>query len=81
MRVVWCLERQDGSYGAGLVFHDTSDGDQFNRWEDTTRGNNDSEEDYYEILQLSPNADPDTIQRVYRMTAQRFHPDNAETGG
>ena len=36
--------------------------------------------DYYEILQISPNAEPDTIHRVYRLLAQRFHPDNAETG-
>ena len=36
--------------------------------------------DYYETLQISPNADPDTIQRVFRMLAQRFHPDNTETG-
>lgn len=36
--------------------------------------------DYYEVLQISPNADPDMIHRVYRLLAQRFHPDNAETG-
>ena len=36
--------------------------------------------DYYETLQISPNADPDTIQRVFRLLAQRFHPDNKETG-
>lgn len=36
--------------------------------------------DYYEILQISQNADTDTIQRVYRMLAQRYHPDNLETG-
>jgi curved DNA-binding protein len=36
--------------------------------------------DYYEDLQISPNADPDTVQRVYRLLAQRFHPDNQETG-
>ena len=36
--------------------------------------------DHYETLQISPNADADTIQRVFRMLAQRFHPDNAETG-
>jgi curved DNA-binding protein CbpA len=36
--------------------------------------------DYYEILQISPNAEPDTIHRVYRLLAQRFHPDNLETG-
>src|SRR5262245_6318975 len=36
--------------------------------------------DYYEVLQVSPNAEPDTIQRVYRLLAQRYHPDNQETG-
>ena len=36
--------------------------------------------DYYETLQISPNADPDTIHRVYRLLAQRFHPDTQETG-
>ena len=36
--------------------------------------------DYYEVLQISPNAEPDTVHRVYRLLAQRLHPDNAETG-
>jgi curved DNA-binding protein len=36
--------------------------------------------DYYEILQISPNAEPETVHRVYRLLAQRFHPDNTETG-
>jgi curved DNA-binding protein len=36
--------------------------------------------DYYEVLQVSTNAEPDTINRVYRLLAQRFHPDNQETG-
>jgi curved DNA-binding protein len=36
--------------------------------------------DYYEVLQISPNADPETVYRVYRVQAQRFHPDNKETG-
>ena len=36
--------------------------------------------DYYEVLQISPNAEPETVQRVFRMFAQRFHPDNRETG-
>jgi curved DNA-binding protein CbpA len=36
--------------------------------------------DYYETLQISPNAEPDTVHRVYRMLAQRFHPDNRDTG-
>ncbi len=36
--------------------------------------------DYYELLQVSPTADPETVHRVYRFLAQRFHPDNAESG-
>jgi curved DNA-binding protein CbpA len=35
---------------------------------------------YYEFLQISPNAEPDTIHRVYRFLAARLHPDNPETG-
>ncbi len=35
---------------------------------------------YYEFLQISPNAEPETIHRVYRFLAARFHPDNAATG-
>jgi curved DNA-binding protein CbpA len=36
--------------------------------------------DYYEALQLSPRADIETITRVYRIMAKRFHPDNSESG-
>ena len=37
-------------------------------------------QDYYEFLQISPNAEPTTITRVYRFLASRLHPDNPETG-
>jgi hypothetical protein len=36
--------------------------------------------DYYEFLQISPNAEPATIHRVYRFLAGRFHPDIPGTG-
>ena len=36
--------------------------------------------DYYEILQVSDSAELETINRVYRIFAQRYHPDNQETG-
>jgi hypothetical protein len=36
--------------------------------------------DYYEFLQISPNAEPATISRVYRFLASRFHPDIPGTG-
>ena len=32
--------------------------------------------DYYELLQLSSNADADTIERIFRHLAKRYHPDN-----
>jgi len=36
--------------------------------------------DFYEILQLSPRADRDTIERVFRYLAKRYHPDNQDSG-
>ena len=39
-----------------------------------------SESDYYEILQIGRHADLETIHRVYRIMAARFHPDNPRTG-
>jgi len=41
---------------------------------------NDKPVDYYEVLQVSANAEPETIQRVFRMLALRYHPDNKDTG-
>ena len=34
--------------------------------------------DYYELLQLSPNADSETIERVFRHLAKKYHPDNTD---
>lgn len=36
--------------------------------------------DYYEVMELSGSASLETIHRIYRILAQRLHPDNAETG-
>ena len=36
--------------------------------------------DFYETLQLSPRADRDTIERVFRHLAKRYHPDNQDSG-
>jgi curved DNA-binding protein CbpA len=36
--------------------------------------------DHYEVLQLSPNATGETVERVYRFLAKRYHPDNQDTG-
>jgi len=34
--------------------------------------------DYYELMQLSPNADDDTIRRIFRHLAQKWHPDHQD---
>ncbi len=65
--VRWCIGKPDGTFRAGLQF---LDGHSAFR----------PDPDYYEVLQLSPNADAETISRVYRILAARFHPDNTETG-
>ena len=74
--VKWCTEKIHGNFHAGLELAD--------RGSPTDRHSQpaaDPEElDCYEIMQLSPNADVDTIQRVYRILAQRYHPDSLETG-
>ena len=35
---------------------------------------------YYDLLQIHPRAEPETILRVYKLFAARYHPDNAKTG-
>jgi curved DNA-binding protein CbpA len=36
--------------------------------------------DYYQLLQIGPAAEPETIQRVFRGMANWYHPDNPHTG-
>jgi hypothetical protein len=65
--VRWCVGGPNGNYRCGLQkVKLAKDGDD--------------EPDYYEVLQLSQTAEVDTINRVFRLLAQRFHPDNKETG-
>ena len=42
--------------------------------------NKNSYVDYYEDLQVSPNADQETIERCYRLLAKKYHTDNRITG-
>ena len=77
--VRWCTQASASEYLAGL------ETDEPVKWQqetaEWTRSRaTDESVDYYEVLQLSPNASPDTIHRVYRLLAQRLHPDNPETG-
>jgi len=34
--------------------------------------------DYYDLMQISPNADEDTIQQVFRYLAKKWHPDHQQ---
>jgi hypothetical protein len=36
--------------------------------------------DYYDVLQLSPSADEDTVHRIFRHLAQKCHPDVTDSG-
>ena len=69
-QVRWCVPGKNGAFLAGIA------ADQGAPARAATPG----EEDYYEVLQVSPNADYDTIHKVFRALAQRFHPDNPQTG-
>jgi hypothetical protein len=75
-RVVRCASAVDG-YHAGLVFEDLH---AHTHSDDPVEQAADGFLDYYEILQVSPKADPDTLHRVFRLLAQRYHPDNSATG-
>ena len=35
---------------------------------------------FYDLMQIHPRAEMETIHRVYRIFAARYHPDNCETG-
>jgi len=47
---------------------------------ETEAGPKVEEPNYYDVLQIGPQAEAETIYRVYRIMAARFHPDNPETG-
>jgi hypothetical protein len=68
--VCWCVEKEGGRFQAGLALLPSERTEQFP----------DTPEDFYDTLQVSDKADPDTIHRVFRILAQRYHPDNRETG-
>jgi hypothetical protein len=70
VRVVHCTSISEG-YRAGLTYEEKRE--SAGELEETVP-------DYYEILQISTKADPDMIHRVYRLLAQRYHPDNVVTG-
>ena len=75
-RIVHCRLQDEGAYRTGCAF----EGEPQTKRRQTTPAAETDIDDYYEILQISPHADGETIQRVFRMLAQRYHPDNSDTG-
>jgi curved DNA-binding protein len=75
--VKWCTEKINGNFHAGLELSENGSGQGE---DDAPAAQESGELDCYEIMQLSPNADQDTIGRVYRILAQRYHPDSPVTG-
>lgn len=73
-RVCWCRPTAMGFFRMGLLCEPRR-----TRTSGATLGAI-PEEDLYEVLQLNPKAQHDTIHRVYRLLAQRYHPDNKESG-
>lgn len=85
-RVTWCRLRSLKAHRAGIQFLETPQRIS-SEYADNKTGAKGADgkpaamvADYYEIMQLNRNADTDTIHRVYRMLAQRYHPDNTESG-
>jgi len=76
--VRWCSEKTNGCFHAGLQLIDETAKETGS--EERASEPEQEELDHYEVMQLSPNADAETISRVYRLLAQRYHPDTAGTG-
>jgi len=76
--VKWCTEKTNGNFHAGLELGEGGPAAA----EDSQAGKPETldAQDFYEVMQLSPNADTDTVARVYRILAQRYHPDSPKTG-
>ena len=83
--ILWCKEDPRGGYRMGVEFLDMharteEHAGQQSDYKAHNIASDFQDLDYYEIMQLSPNADHETVHRVYRLLAQRYHPDNADTG-
>jgi hypothetical protein len=77
-RVIHCRLQPGGLYRNGFGFEE-QEGASDARIPSAATPNG-SLPDYYEVLQISSNADNEMIQRVFRLLAQRYHPDNSDSG-
>jgi len=72
--VKWCTEKVNGNFHAGL---ELDGGNPRTHASTEGKGKALDDPDWYEVMQLSPQADSETIARVYRILATRYHPDSA----
>ena len=86
---VYIEAHESSRKGYGVVRHCTRTGTssiirvEFEEGEPEDRGSARASEqvgNHYELLQISPNAEIATIERIYRFLAARYHPDNPRTG-
>jgi DnaJ domain len=75
-RVASCKIAGIGKYQADLTAEPVVESAESN----SPTADSDDEADHYQVLQVSRTADVDTIRRVFHLLAQRYHPDNRETG-
>lgn len=75
--VVYSRKTASGNFRSGLAFDVTETKESPKK---PGRALDSKFVDHYETLQLNVNADTETIQRVYRLLAGRYHPDNVESG-
>jgi DnaJ-like protein/PilZ domain-containing protein len=76
-----------GLVGTAVVRHCSSRGAKYVIGLELSDGRQSAQEetgeefvDFYEIMQISPTAEAETVHRVHKMLAARYHPDNPETG-
>ena len=77
-RIAWARRTNSGLYRFGVAFELPGATAEDPGVQAATI--NDGSVDYYELLQVHPRANPDMINRAYRLLAQVYHPDNQSTG-
>lgn len=81
--VRWCTERTGGVFQVGLELATARAARARSERQEAISevvSEDPAELDCYEIMQLHPKADADTIHRVHRILAERYHPDAPDTG-
>ncbi len=82
-RVTHCMPLGNSRYLVGLAYEDAEKEPPKKdppKSADSAASVVAGEVNHYEVLQISPKADSETIHRVFHFLATRYHPDNQDTG-